>query len=134
MLTKLYSRQRNVTFLLHWNLFWLPMTSLTESFIRPTLLHENEQNEREIIQLRLLASFATSRKNRQMLSFCIKLSIWSQLFWIWNEHRHTINRRLKIYRYKQLAGKKGWGGERASCYITGVCNAICKSNILQLML
>ena len=45
-----------LAFRLYWNLFWLPMTSPTESFIPSfyTPLYKKEQNEREIIQWRLL--------------------------------------------------------------------------------
>ena len=54
-----------LAFRLYWNLFWLPMTSPTESFNPSfyTPLYKKEQNEREIIQWRLLSHLSSQLAN-----------------------------------------------------------------------
>ena len=84
-----------LAFRLYWNLFWLPMTSPTESFNPSfyTPLYKKEQNEREIIQWRLLSHLSSQLansfnfrldgsphfqlKNFNKLSYCILILLFN---------------------------------------------------------
>ena len=68
--------QRILTFLLHWNLFWLSIMSLTESFNPPkhTPLYEIKQNEREILQ----SAFGRDFK-------VLIIDYDSRVCWIWGQ-------------------------------------------------